>query len=187
MTPENEEHVQPSQHTKPCHHTSPALAIPLPCVNGKWPFAPLPARWIMQRPLKPCVALEAQRRVKLAPLDVVSIGRSGGSARFSMGQASPKAGTSKSCGLVERTQPEGQTLWGETNRLALSEKHAATDFVSELFAQRLAGPSCGPNERAYRLRLGDACVLDLLTLRKAATGSRSEPGGREEPSHHLPG
>ena len=105
-----------------------------------------------------------------------------------MGQASPKAGTSKSCGLVERTQPEGQTLWGETNRLALTEKHAASDFVSELFAERLAEPSCGPNERAYRLRLGDACVLDLLILRKAATNrSRSEPGGREEPSHHLPG
>ena len=32
------------------------------------------------------------------------------------------------------TQPEGQTLWGETNRLALSEKHADS-------AERLAGPN----------------------------------------------
>ena len=41
--------------------------------------------------------------------------------------------------MVER-EPKGQTLRGETNRLALAEKHADSDFVSELFAERLAGP-----------------------------------------------
>ena len=68
-----------------------------------------------------------------------------------MAQASPKAGHHQILRIGRaRTQPEGQTLGGETNRLALTEKHADTDFVSELFAERLAGPKLWPYEGPWR-------------------------------------
>ena len=81
--------------------------------------------------------------MKLAPPDVVweRYRTPGGPARCSTAQTSPKAGHHQDLRIGRaRTQPEGQTLRGETNRLALTEKHADTDFVNELFAERLSGP-----------------------------------------------